>query len=157
MLTSGKARTAGSAINTLILEGSLRGSAQYDHPVAGESRSTPLQPRTQCVCITADGHLTNPSPSERLNYGVLDGNEVELWGYMLLSRPRFRYMPYVFVCLKALVDHAHAMVLNFLSVLPMGGKASANDTDRILTWIGQITSITPLHVAFRAFAIQSYS
>ena len=63
----------------------------------------------------------------------------------------------VFVCFKALVDHAHAMVLNFLSGLPVRGEAKANNTDRILTWIGQITSITPFNVAFREFGIQSHS
>ena len=45
----------------------------------------------------------------------------------------------VIVCLKALVDHANAMVLNFLSALLVGGEAGANNIDRILTWIGQIT------------------
>ena len=62
-----------------------------------------------------------------------------------------------FVCLKALVDHAHAMILNFPSVLPVGGEVRANNTDRILTWIGQITPITLFNVAFRIFAIQSHS
>jgi len=53
------------------------------------------------------------------------------------------------VCLKskALIDHAHTM--NFLSVLPMEGEARANNTDRNLTWIGQITPITSFNVAFR--------
>ena len=60
----------------------------------------------------------------------------------------------VFVCFKALVDDAHAMILNFISVLPMGGEAS---TVRISTWIGQITSITPFNVAFREFGVQSHS
>ena len=39
----------------------------------------------------------------------------------------------IFVCFKALVDDAHAMILNFLSVLPVGGEARENRTDRILT------------------------
>jgi hypothetical protein len=93
MLTSWKARTAGSVINTLTRD--LSGDLQmYDHHVVGNrksSRSTPLQP---CTCLyhrklTSHPDLTNLSPSERLNYGVLDGNEVELWGYTLLPRPRF--------------------------------------------------------------------
>ena len=37
------------------------------------------------------------------------------------------------------------------------GEARANNADRILTWIGQITSITPFNVTFRAFGIQSHS
>ena len=31
------------------------------------------------------------------------------------------------------------------------------NTERVLAWIGQITSITPFNVAFRAFDIQSHS
>lgn len=51
----------------------------------------------------------------------------------------------IFACLKALVDHAHHGFK--LSQRFVGGRA--NNTDRILTGIGQITPMTPLNVTFR--------
>ena len=47
-----------------------------------------VQLRCTSALVTVDCHLTNPSPL-KLNYGVLDENEVDLWAYTSLPRPRF--------------------------------------------------------------------
>ena len=46
------------------------------------------QLRCTPALVTVDCHLTNLSPL-KFNYGVLDENEVDLWGYTSLPRPRF--------------------------------------------------------------------